>query len=64
MSAKAEAYVSPGDKCANIMCANKPAEGKFAIVTIGEGYVVGGQRRLQLFLCSPCATAMMTEANA
>lgn len=45
-------------RCANLECPNRPEEGRFVLVESG-GLDVGGHRRLRLWMCAPCADALL-----
>jgi hypothetical protein len=46
------------DCCANLACPNKPHEGQFTLLET-EGDAVGGHRPIQLWMCHPCAAALV-----
>jgi hypothetical protein len=47
----------PG-QCANFVCPNKPHEGQFILLET-EGDAVGGHRPIRLWMCHPCAAALV-----
>jgi hypothetical protein len=49
-------------RCANTECPNRYPEGTFCLVATAE-QVVGGHRRLSLWLCEPCANALLLYRN-
>jgi hypothetical protein len=46
------------ENCANLTCPNKVGEGAFKLLET-EGDAVGGHRPIRLWMCQPCAAAMM-----
>lgn len=52
------------NSCANVECPNRPGEGAFALVSIGDGPIVGGHREFRLLLCSPCADALEKHSRS
>jgi hypothetical protein len=46
------------DRCANLACPNKPHEGQFTLLET-EGNAVGGHRPIRLWMCHPCAAALV-----
>lgn len=49
-------------RCANLACPNRSNQGRFDVV-ITHTDVVGGHRPLVLFLCAPCAEALVKEVQ-
>jgi hypothetical protein len=46
------------DCCANLACPNKPHEGLFTLLETPTD-VVGGHRPIRLWMCHPCAAALL-----
>ena len=48
--------------CANIACPNKPHEGQFTLLETNTD-VVGDHRPIRLWMCNPCAVALLKGAT-
>lgn len=52
-------HVRLPDGCANLACPNETGGGHFTFVQSLDPAAVGGHRPVQLWMCHPCATALM-----
>lgn len=50
------------EHCSNVECPNRSHEGLFTLVQ-GDPNCVGEKRGLSIWLCSPCAAALVQSAK-